>query len=67
MPDIPQKYGKKAPISVVFNPTVVPENHMKFARANNRIVFKKDQAEVTLGSYFDLTVKDKQEKWIVLR
>ena len=40
---------------------------MKFARANNRVVFKKDQAEITLGTYFDLVARSKKGEWITVR
>ena len=40
---------------------------MKFARANNRVVFKKDLAEITLGTYFDLVARSKKGEWITVR
>lgn len=66
IPEVVERFGKESDISVIVSPAEAPEDHVEYAKKSNKIVFKKDTAEVLVAMYFDLVIKEGAE-WTTIR
>lgn len=66
IPEVVERFGKESDISVIVSPPEAPEDHVEYAKKSNKIVFKKDTAEVLVAMYFDLVIKEGAE-WTTIR
>lgn len=63
LPDLVEAYGPNAEVSVLLSPSSAPEEHVKYTKTANKVIFKKDALELLVSTYFDLIVKNDQGVW----